>query len=80
VDFNKADFTIMYDSSLDTVQQLINGAIQKEDDTAINYRLRTASQLVDAFEHHEERPSETLENASFDDEIEAELRNMGYIE
>jgi hypothetical protein len=67
----------MHNSSLDTVRQLINGAIEKEDDAAINYRLRTASQLVDAIEHHEERLSETLENASFDDDIEADLHNMG---
>jgi len=67
----------MYDSSLDTVQQ---GAIEAEDDAEINFRLRTASQLVDAVEHHEEDLSETLENADLDDELEDTLSEMGYIQ
>jgi hypothetical protein len=70
----------MYDSSLDTIQQLVNGAIQEEDDSEINFRLRTASQLVDAVEHHEEDLSETLENADLDDEVEDTLSEMGYIQ
>lgn len=70
----------MYDSSLDTVQQLVNGAIEAEDDAEINFRLRTASQLVDAVEHHEEDLSETLENADLDDELEDTLSEMGYIQ
>ena len=70
----------MYDSSLDTVQQLVNGAIEAEDDAEINFRLRTASQLVDAVEHHEEDLSETLENADLDDEVEDTLSEMGYIQ
>lgn len=68
----------MYDSSLDTIQQLVNGAIE-EDDSEINFRLRTASQLVDAIEHHEEDLSETLEDADIDDEVEDKLSEMGYI-
>lgn len=70
----------MYDSSLDTIQQLVNGAIEAEDDAEINFRLRTASQLVDAVEHHEEDLSETLENADLDDEVEDTLSEMGYIQ
>jgi hypothetical protein len=70
----------MYDSSLDTIQQLVNGAIQEEDDSEINFRLRTASQLVDAVEYHEEDLSETLENADLDDEVEDTLSEMGYIQ
>ena len=70
----------MYDSSLDTIQQLVNGAIEEEDDAEINFRLRTASQLVDAVEHHEEDLSETLENADLDDELEDTLSEMGYIQ
>lgn len=70
----------MYDSSLDTIQQLVNGAIEAEDDAEINFRLRTASQLVDAVEHHEEDLSETLENADLDDELEDTLSEMGYIQ
>ena len=70
----------MYDSSLDTIQQLVNGAIEEEEeDSEINFRLRTASQLVDAVEHHEEDLSETLEDADLDDEVEDKLSEMGYI-
>ena len=70
----------MYDSSLNTIQQLVNGAIEEEDDSEINFRLRTASQLVDAVEHHEEDLSATLENADLDDELEDKLSEMGYIQ
>lgn len=70
----------MHDSSLDTVQQLIDGTIEEVEDTNISYKLRTASQLVDAIEHHEESLSETLENANIDGKIEDDLREMGYIE
>ena len=70
----------MYDSYLDTIQQLVNGAIEAEDDAEINFRLRTASQLVDAVEHHEEDLSETLEDADLDDEVEDTLSEMGYIQ
>jgi len=76
----KIDNISMYDSSLDTIQQLVNGAIEAEDDAEINFRLRTASQLVDAVEHHEEDLSETLENADLDDELEDTLSEMGYIQ
>ena len=70
----------MYDSSLDTIQQLVNGAIEEEEeDSEINFRLRTASQLVDAVEHHEADLSETLEDADLDDEVEDKLSEMGYI-
>ena len=72
--------SFMYDPSLDTIQQLVNGAIEAEDDAEINFRLRTASQLVDAVEHHEEDLSETLENADLDDELEDTLSEMGYIQ
>ena len=68
-----------YDSSLDTVKQLIDGAIEDVDDTDTSFKLRTASQLVDAIEHHEESLSETLDTAPLDDDVESDLRDMGYI-
>ena len=76
----KIDNISMHDSSLDTIQQLVNGAIEEEDDSEINFRLRTASQLVDAVERHEENLSETLDNASLDHEVEDKLSEMGYIQ
>lgn len=70
----------MHDSSLDTVQQLIDGAIEDVDDAKTSYKLRTASQLVDAIEHHEESLSQTLSRANLADDVEADLREMGYLE
>lgn len=70
----------MHDSALDIVRELINGAIKDVDDTNTNYKLRIASQLVDAIEHHEEDLSETLSDADLVDDVESDLREMGYID
>ena len=70
----------MHDSALDIVRELINGAIKDVDDANTNYKLRIASQLVDAIEHHEEDLSETLSDADLANDVESDLREMGYID
>jgi len=70
----------MSDSPLGTIKKLVDACIEETDDTGVHYKLRTASQLVDVIQYHNDDLLETLENADTDDELEERLREMGYME
>ncbi|QCC48206.1 hypothetical protein DV707_11325 [Halobellus limi] len=67
-------------SPLSTIKQLVDSSIEKTDDSEIRFKLRTASQLVDVVQNHHDDLIDSLEDTDLDDELQEELRDMGYIE
>ena len=65
---------------LSTIKQLVDSSIEKTDDSEIRFKLRTASQLVDVVQNHHDDLIESLADADLDDELEKQLRDMGYLE
>ncbi|WP_311174175.1 hypothetical protein [Halobellus ordinarius] len=70
----------MSENPLSTIKQLVDSATEETDNGEIRFKIRTASQLIDAVQYHNEDLLEKIEDADLDNELEKQLRDMGYLE
>jgi hypothetical protein len=71
----------MGQTTLDTIDELLEGVIDETDDSEIHYKLRKARQLVEVVkQRHRDLADEGITNEVDDEEILNDLRDLGYIE
>lgn len=71
----------MGQTTLDTIDELLEGVIDETDDSEIHYKLRKARQLVEIVKQcHRDLADEGITNEVDDEEILNDLRDLGYIE
>ena len=67
-------------SAIGTIRTLLESVLDGVDDADQQFRLRTALQLLDAVEQHEEHARIALENADLDAELTELLTELGYLD
>lgn len=70
----------MGNQTIATIGEILDGVIEGTDDPQISYKLRNARQLLDVVQQRHEHVNETIEDADVDEEIVANLRQLGYVE
>lgn len=66
----------MPNETLGTVRQLLTAVLDETEDTEVNFKLRTALQLLDA---HENDLGHLQDIADDDAELRDRLRDLGYL-
>ncbi|SDX83429.1 hypothetical protein [Halobellus clavatus] len=70
----------MADETMETIATLLRSSIESTEDPEINYKLRTALQLLDVVETREARAIDLLADEEFDDDLRGRLEDLGYLE
>lgn len=70
----------MAETTVETIDELLAGAIEDTDDRDVHYKLRNARQLLEVVRTRHEQLDEAIHEAQVDDEILDNLRESGYIE
>ncbi|MFC7078607.1 hypothetical protein [Haloarcula halophila] len=70
----------MGETTLDTVDELLEGAFDDVDDPDVRYKLRSARQLVQVVKQRHDTLDEAIDEAVDDEAIMNNLRDLGYIE
>lgn len=71
----------MAKTTLDTIDELLESALEDTDDSEIRYKLRNARQLLQIVkERHRDIADEGIADAVDDEEILNDLRDLGYID
>ncbi|QCC46202.1 hypothetical protein [Halobellus limi] len=70
----------MASDTSETIRSLLEGAIERTDDEEVHYKLRTAMQLLDVVRVRNEQLSDTLSAVDLDEDLEARLEELGYLE
>jgi hypothetical protein len=67
-------------TTLSTIDELLESALDETDDSDVRYKLRNARQLIQIVEQRHKDLDETLTDAVDDEEILDSLRDLGYVE
>lgn len=70
----------MAETTLETIDELLAGAMDDVDDAEARYKLRSARQLLVAVQQRHDDLDEAIDEAVDDDEVLARLRDLGYVE
>ena len=70
----------MVSDTSETIESLLQSAIERTDDEEVHYKLRTAMQLLDVVRVRNEQLSDTLSAVELDGDLEARLEELGYLE
>ncbi|RLM42019.1 hypothetical protein DVK00_18345 [Haloarcula sp. Atlit-47R] len=70
----------MAETTLDTIDELLEGAFDDISDPDVRYKLRSARQLLQVVQQRHETLDEAIDDAVSDEQIMSNLRNLGYIE
>lgn len=70
----------MISDTAETIKPLLESVIERTDDEEVHYKLRTAMQLLDVVRVRNEQVSDTLSAVDLDDDLEARLEELGYLE
>jgi hypothetical protein len=69
----------MVQTTLDTIDELLTGALDGVDDPKARYKIRTARQLILVVEDHTDALDEAMRTTVDDETILSTLRDLGYI-
>jgi hypothetical protein len=70
----------MAETTLDTIDELLEGAFDDVSDPDVRYKLRSARQLLQVVQQRHETLDEAIDDAISDEQIMSNLRDLGYIE
>jgi len=70
----------MGETTIGTIETLLEGAIEETDDSDISFKIRSALQLLMVVEEQHVAARDALEEAEIDDEVRAGLRDLGYLD
>ncbi|RLM88035.1 hypothetical protein [Haloarcula sp. Atlit-7R] len=70
----------MAETTLDTIDKLLEGAFDDIGDPDVRYKLRSARQLLQVVQQRHETLDEAIDDAVSDEQIMSNLRDLGYIE
>jgi hypothetical protein len=66
-------------STLETIEELLEGVQQDIGDPDASYKLRSARQLLSVLKKHEEDLDKAVDEAIPDEEVLDNLRELGYL-
>jgi hypothetical protein len=72
-------FIPMTSATIETLQTMLETELELAEDEERRFRLRTALQLLVAIDEEDHHLRVALENAKFDDTVEENLRELGYL-
>ncbi|TMT87833.1 hypothetical protein E2L06_15065 [Haloterrigena sp. H1] len=67
-------------TTLETIEHLLNGAAEEATSPEVRYKLNSARQLLKVLEHRENELHETVADSVDDEELLADLRDLGYLD
>lgn len=70
----------MADTTIGTIESLLESAVEETDDSDISFKIRSALQLLMVVEERHVAAREAVEEADLDDDVRENLRELGYIE
>lgn len=70
----------MVREALDTVDEILEGAMNDIDDSDAVYKIRSARQLLELAKQRHRDHDEAIEEIISDDEVLDDLRDLGYVE
>ena len=70
----------MADTTLETIDELLRGAMDDIDDAEARFKLRNARQLLLAVAQQHDDLDDAIETAVDDEEVMRSLRDLGYVE
>ncbi|AUG49295.1 hypothetical protein BVU17_17130 [Haloarcula taiwanensis] len=70
----------MAETTLATIDELLEGTLDDVDDPDIRYKLRSARQLLQVVQQRQDIMDEAIETAVEDEEVLQNLRDLGYTE
>lgn len=70
----------MAETTIGTIETLLESAIEETDDSDISFKIRSALQLLMVVEEQHVAARDALEEADIDDEVRADLRDLGYLD
>jgi hypothetical protein len=70
----------MTNSAIETLRTMLETELNLAEDKESRFRLRTALQLLVTIKEEDHHLRVALENAEFDDEVEQNLRELGYLD
>jgi hypothetical protein len=68
------------ETTVETINTLLESALEMSDDPEVNYKIRTALQLLYVGREEHEQLAEALETADVDDDLRETLTDLGYLE
>ncbi|RLM95015.1 hypothetical protein [Haloarcula sp. Atlit-7R] len=70
----------MAETTLATIDELLEGTLDDVDDPDIRYKLRSARQLLQVVQQRQDIMDEAIDTAIEDEEVLQNLRDLGYTE
>jgi hypothetical protein len=70
----------MAGTTIGTIEALLESAIDETDDSEISFKLRSALQLLYVLEERHVAAREAIDEAEIEDEVQENLRELGYID
>jgi len=67
-------------TTLETIEHLLTGAAEEATNPEVRYKLNSARQLLKVLEHRENEFHETVADSVDDEELLADLRDLGYLD
>lgn len=65
---------------IDTIDELLQGAVDDIDDPETTYKIRSAQQLLNVIEQRHDDVNLLIDDAIADEEVINDLRNLGYLD
>ncbi|MFC7135338.1 MULTISPECIES: hypothetical protein [Salinibaculum] len=70
----------MAESTLGTIEELLNSTMEETDDAEVHYKLRSAQQLLEVVQQRHDNLDHAIEDAVTDGELRENLSELGYLE
>jgi hypothetical protein len=70
----------MAKTAIGTIETLLEGSLEEVDDPDVTYKLRQALSLLQVIDAQHVDARAALEHVDLDPEVEANLRELGYLE
>lgn len=70
----------MGETTIGTIETLLESAIEETDDSDISFKLRSALQLLMVVEEQHVAAREAIEEAEVEDEVRHNLQQLGYLD
>jgi len=70
----------MGETTIGTIETLLESAIEETDDSDISFKIRSALQLLMVVEEQHVAARDALEEVEIEDEVRADLRDLGYLD
>jgi hypothetical protein len=70
----------MTETTVGTIRTLLKNSVAEVDDPEVQFKLRTALQLLSVVDRQQAEASEALADAELDSDVRENLRDLGYVD